>query len=335
MAGPRLGDRASPINTDTERSSVIDVGIGLEKDPGGNVPVGTQLVSLTHRYSMFDHLGSPTKTFDELSQSFEQFGFDSWRARRDGGSCRGGALSDGFSALAGYVPVLNNTGLSGRVVVGAIASKLGGGRAEHGALTAAFDYLFNQVLHAASAAARGGAGGMAPAISTGDSISSEASAALGQDALDSPGISTSINELTSKIQSLIFSGVFNYFTSFRWSSEVSTLMGGNDGAKKSGQASEPTAAAGGAGMPPDDDEQKPKHKRPNAQLERGDSVDLSKFNNRVKVEGQTRMQDPKSGYSISADRAGTNSHGGSAWKLLDRAGNRVATLDVNGVVLRK
>jgi RHS repeat-associated protein len=61
-----------------------------------------------------------------------------------GGSCRAGAMSAGFSALAGHVPGISDTGLIGRMAVGAIAAKAGGGKAENGALSAAFEYLFNR-----------------------------------------------------------------------------------------------------------------------------------------------------------------------------------------------
>jgi filamentous hemagglutinin len=49
---------------------------------------------------------------------------------------------------------------------------------------------------------------------------------------------------------------------------------------------------------------------------------------------RVRFEDPKSGYQIVKDRAGGNSHGGNAWKLLDRTGARVATLDAKGMILR-
>ena len=74
-----------------------------------------------------------------------------------GGSCKAGAVSGGISAFAG--PMLPGDGKSfdlGRLVagavVGAIASKLSGGKAENGAITAAFGYLFNQAGAAATAA---------------------------------------------------------------------------------------------------------------------------------------------------------------------------------------
>jgi RHS repeat-associated protein len=60
-----------------------------------------------------------------------------------GGNCTSGALAQGFSALAGHVPELNQTGLIGRIAVGGIASKLAGGKFASGALSAAFEYLYN------------------------------------------------------------------------------------------------------------------------------------------------------------------------------------------------
>lgn len=88
--------------------------------------------------------------------------------------------------------------------------------------------------------------------------------------------------------------------------------------------------------PPDDkDDEKDKFRKPNEKLEKGDQLDMARFDRRVKVEGEVRFQDQKSGYQITPDRAGGNSHGGSAFKLVDRAGNRVATLNSDGVVLRK
>jgi hypothetical protein len=90
-------------------------------------------------------------------------------------------------------------------------------------------------------------------------------------------------------------------------------------------------------MPPDDENgnQNKDYKKPNEKLEKGDQVDLDRFSKRVKVEGETRFEDPKSGYQISKDRAGGNSHGVSAWKLLDRAGDRIGTLSSDGTFLRK
>ncbi len=71
-------------------------------------------------------------------------------------------------------------------------------------------------------------------------------------------------------------------------------------------------------------------------LDKGDKVNLELFNQRKSVSGgKADFVDPKTGWRLSPDRAGNNSHGGSAWKLLDKNGNRIATLDKNGNVLRK
>ncbi|WP_409451122.1 DUF6862 domain-containing protein, partial [Erwinia sp.] len=73
-----------------------------------------------------------------------------------------------------------------------------------------------------------------------------------------------------------------------------------------------------------------------SELNKGDKVNLELFNQRKSVSGsKAELIDPKTGWRLSPDRAGNNSHGGSAWKLLDKNGNRVATLDANGNVLRK
>ena len=65
-----------------------------------------------------------------------------------GGSCREGATSAGFAALAG--PMVDGDALgqfAARAAVGGIASRLGGGKFENGAYTAAFAYLFNECAH--------------------------------------------------------------------------------------------------------------------------------------------------------------------------------------------
>jgi hypothetical protein len=68
-----------------------------------------------------------------------------------GGSCKAGAMSAGFSSLAGpLLPGGDTKGFHGgnfvgRMIVGAIGSKLGGGKYENGALTAAMAYLFNDL----------------------------------------------------------------------------------------------------------------------------------------------------------------------------------------------
>lgn len=64
-----------------------------------------------------------------------------------GGSCRSGALAGGVSAFAS--PALKGLSNSGKYVaaaiIGGIASKLGGGKFENGALTGAFGYLLNDL----------------------------------------------------------------------------------------------------------------------------------------------------------------------------------------------
>ena len=91
----------------------------------------------------------------------------------------------------------------------------------------------------------------------------------------------------------------------------------------------------GTGTPGGFEPEKPK-KDYKSELEKGDQIDLSTFNQRKAVSGSKgEFVDPKTGWKISPDRAGNNSHGGSAWKLLDKNGNRIATLDQNGNVLRK
>jgi hypothetical protein len=60
-----------------------------------------------------------------------------------GGSCKAGAMAAGFSALAGHIPGISDTKLVGRMLIGGVASKLGGGEFANGALSAAFEYLYN------------------------------------------------------------------------------------------------------------------------------------------------------------------------------------------------
>jgi len=65
-----------------------------------------------------------------------------------GGSCKAGAMSGGFSALAG--PVTQEPGplqFAAHIAIGGIASRLGGDSFENGAITAAFAYLFNCGAH--------------------------------------------------------------------------------------------------------------------------------------------------------------------------------------------
>ncbi|HVO91123.1 MAG TPA: FG-GAP-like repeat-containing protein [Casimicrobiaceae bacterium] len=68
-----------------------------------------------------------------------------------GGSCRGGALSGGFSAFAG--PLIQGpyaVQLAGHAAIGAAASRLAGDQATNGAVTAAFGYLFNEAAGASA-----------------------------------------------------------------------------------------------------------------------------------------------------------------------------------------
>jgi len=73
-----------------------------------------------------------------------------------GGSCRAGAIGGGVSAFAS--PALNGLNGPGKLVasaiVGGIASRLSGGTFENGAMSAAFGYLFNEVLSAADGRAK-------------------------------------------------------------------------------------------------------------------------------------------------------------------------------------
>lgn len=122
--------------------------------------------------------------------------------------------------------------------------------------------------------------------------------------------------------------------------EVQVVYNGTPGKGQGSQTgaagnSSAGAAAGGApGGPEDDGKRGRDYRRPNDQLDKGDRVDLGQFSQRIKVDGEARFLDPKSKYQIVADRAGANSHGGSAWKLLDRMGNRVGTLNSDGIYLR-
>ncbi|QAT50247.1 hypothetical protein EQM14_10995 [Caproiciproducens sp. NJN-50] len=70
-----------------------------------------------------------------------------------------------------------------------------------------------------------------------------------------------------------------------------------------------------------------------SRLRSGNSVDLGKFNQ--KVSGKSVKYKEKGGWTIEKDRAGDNSHGGSEWKLKNPSGERKATLDKDGKVLRK
>ena len=65
-------------------------------------------------------------------------------------------------------------------------------------------------------------------------------------------------------------------------------------------------------------------------LKDGDgNVDLGKFGDKVKGKNAKKEE---GGWEIEKDTSG---HGGSKWKLKDKKGKRVASLDENGKVLRK
>ena len=59
------------------------------------------------------------------------------------------------------------------------------------------------------------------------------------------------------------------------------------------------------------------------------NVDLGKFDQNVKGKNAKKEKD---GWEIEKDTAG---HGGSKWKLKNKKGKRVASLDENGKILRK
>ena len=65
-------------------------------------------------------------------------------------------------------------------------------------------------------------------------------------------------------------------------------------------------------------------------LKDGDgNVDLGKFDQKVKGKSAKKEE---GGWEVEKDTSG---HGGSKWKLKDKKGKRVASLDENGKVLRK
>jgi len=73
-----------------------------------------------------------------------------------GGSCKSGAISGGVSAFANPMLPGDGTGfnggrLAGSAIIGAVASRLSGGKGENGALTAAFSYLFYEAAEAMKA----------------------------------------------------------------------------------------------------------------------------------------------------------------------------------------
>ncbi|MGD7017248.1 hypothetical protein ACQCVC_14070 [Bacillus altitudinis] len=62
-------------------------------------------------------------------------------------------------------------------------------------------------------------------------------------------------------------------------------------------------------------------------------VKISLFTKKVK--GKQEWKDPTSGWSISRDFGKGNSHGGSYYKLMNKSGERIATLNKSGRVLIK
>lgn len=72
-----------------------------------------------------------------------------------------------------------------------------------------------------------------------------------------------------------------------------------------------------------------KDKIPSRLKDKNGEVDLGEFNQ--KVNGKTAYKE-KGGWTIEKDTAG---HKGSKWKLKDKSGKRVASLDANGKVVGK
>ncbi|MDY0323849.1 MAG: hypothetical protein RBR24_07505 [Candidatus Carbobacillus sp.] len=70
-------------------------------------------------------------------------------------------------------------------------------------------------------------------------------------------------------------------------------------------------------------------KIPKRLLKNGSTVDLSKFNQ--KIRGKTAYKED-GGWYIEKDETG---HGGSKWKLKNPSNERVASLDENGKILRE
>ncbi|MBE3551035.1 MAG: hypothetical protein IMX03_07420 [Brockia lithotrophica] len=71
------------------------------------------------------------------------------------------------------------------------------------------------------------------------------------------------------------------------------------------------------------------YKIPKRLLKNGNTVDLSKFNQKIKVKVAYKEN---GGWYIEKDESG---HGGSKWKLKDPKNKRVASLDENGKILRE
>lgn len=63
-----------------------------------------------------------------------------------------------------------------------------------------------------------------------------------------------------------------------------------------------------------------------------DGVKLHLFTDSIR--GSQDLKDPDTKWVISRDVGKGNAHGGSYWKLMDKKGKRIATLDKDGRVLR-
>lgn len=83
------------------------------------------------------------------------------------------------------------------------------------------------------------------------------------------------------------------------------------------------------GGSPDPDNQNNIYKK---KLKKGDQVDLSRINKRLKGED---YQDPKTGWKIFKDRAGVRGHGGSYWKLFNEKNDRIGALSKEGKYIRE
>ena len=75
--------------------------------------------------------------------------------------------------------------------------------------------------------------------------------------------------------------------------------------------------------------EKAKKEVPDRLKDSNGNVDLGKFDQNVKGKSAKKEKD---GWEIEKDTAG---HGGSKWKLKNKKGKRIASLDENGKILRK
>ena len=64
-------------------------------------------------------------------------------------------------------------------------------------------------------------------------------------------------------------------------------------------------------------------------LKKGDKVDLSKFDSKI---SEKKAYKAKNGWRIEKD---TGHHGGREWKLINKAGKRIASLGKDGTILAK